>query len=128
MKISSQGFVLEYIKQLASENKDLHNELQLYRSALEHSYEGVIVVDHNGIIISVNETYAAFINQTADDVRGKHVTEVVENTRMHIVAKTGYPEIANVQEINGHHMIANRIPIIIGNKIVASLVRSCFKI
>ncbi|EZH66596.1 hypothetical protein DH09_11795 [Bacillaceae bacterium JMAK1] len=108
-------------------NEQLQKELSLYQTALEHSYEGIIVVDPDGYIISVNETYASFINKVPDEVRGKHVTEVVENTRMHLVAKTGYPEVANVQEINGHQMIANRIPIVLDGEVVAVVGKIMFQ-
>ena len=47
------------------------------------------------------------------------MTDVVENTRMHIVARTGVPEIAHVQKIRGHEMICNRVPIFEQGKVVA---------
>ncbi len=39
------------------------------------------------------------------------MTEVIENTRMHIVVQTGQEEIADLHYIQGNYMIANRIPI-----------------
>ncbi|WP_265182282.1 sigma-54-dependent Fis family transcriptional regulator [Geomicrobium sp. JCM 19055] len=127
MNITTNGWVHQLMRQLGMKNEQLQKELSLYQTALEHSYEGIIVVDPDGYIISVNETYASFINKVPDDVRGKHVTEVVENTRMHLVAKTGYPEVANVQEINGHQMIANRIPIVLDGEVVAVVGKIMFQ-
>lgn len=77
--------------------------------ALEHANECILVTDPNGIILYMNKTYEEFLH--VHDSIGRHVTEVIENTRMHIVAQTGQPEIASIQRINGHDMIANRIPI-----------------
>jgi len=37
----------------------------------------------------ISEEYAEFNGTTVADAVGKHVTEVVENTRMHVVAKDG---------------------------------------
>ncbi|GAK08024.1 sigma-54-dependent Fis family transcriptional regulator [Geomicrobium sp. JCM 19038] len=127
MKITTNGWVHQLMRKLGMKNEQLQKELSLYQTALEHSYEGIIVVDRDGYIISINETYASFINKVPGDVRGKHVTEVIENTRMHIVAKTGYPEVANVQEINGHQMIANRIPIVLDGEVVAVVGKIMFQ-
>lgn len=86
---------------------------QQYRDLLdeifERAYECIVVTDPHGYIWMMNKTYRDFIG--VEDVVGKHVTDVIENTRMHIVGKTGKAEIAEIQRINGREMIANRVPI-----------------
>jgi transcriptional regulator with PAS, ATPase and Fis domain len=67
----------------------------------------------------MNRSYCEFLG--VKDVIGRNVTEVIENTRMHIVAKTGKPEVAQIQRIKGQDMIANRIPIFQNGKLVAVL-------
>jgi transcriptional regulator with PAS, ATPase and Fis domain len=62
-----------------------------------------------------------------DKAIGKHVTDVIENTRMHIVLKTGVSEIAEAQVINGRRMFASRIPIIKNGEIVGVFGRVLFK-
>ncbi len=42
---------------------------------------------------------------------GKHCREVVENTRMETVARTGIPEINHPHRIQGRDMVVQRIPI-----------------
>ncbi len=85
--------------------------------ALEHTYECIVVVNGDGIIVYMNKTYEEFLN--VHNAVGRHVTEIIENTRMHIVAKTGEAEIASVHRIHGRDMIANRIPIFSEGKVVA---------
>jgi transcriptional regulator with PAS, ATPase and Fis domain len=48
------------------------------------------------------------------------VGEVIENTRMHIVARTGQAEVASVQAIKGSEMIANRYPLIVDGELVGA--------
>ena len=48
------------------------------------------------------------------------VQDVIENSRMHIVAKTGQEEMAALQPINGSEMIANRFPLIVNGEISRS--------
>ncbi|RXT06360.1 sigma-54-dependent Fis family transcriptional regulator [Ammoniphilus sp. CFH 90114] len=128
MKIKQEGWVHRLLRSLNHEVNKSNKELDLYRTALEHAYEGIIIVDRDGYIQTANETYASFVGQ--DDVNsliGKHVTEVVENTRMHIVAKTGQAEIADLQLINGHQMIAHRLPVIVDGEVVAVVGKIMFQ-
>lgn len=127
MNIRKNGWVHRLIFQLASELQKKEREYGLYKRALENSYEGIVVSDANGYIIAVSETYAQFVGRTSAEMIGKHVTEVIENTRMHIVAKTRMPEIGDLQEINGHWMIANRIPIFSGDELVAVVGKVAFQ-
>ncbi len=91
----------------------------MLEDALGNAYEGLIIVDPEGRILKINKAYAEFLGKPVEALVGRHVTEVVENTRMHIVARTGVPEIAHVQKIRGHEMICNRIPIFEQGKLVA---------
>ena len=70
--------------------------------------ECVVVVDENGIITMMSNGYKEFIN--CENPEGKHVTEVIENTKLHIVAKSGEKEFGEIQEANGHKMISMRVP------------------
>jgi PAS domain S-box-containing protein len=80
----------------------------------------MVVVDPNGIVTMISEEYAEFNGTTVTDAVGKHVTDVIENTRMHIVARTGVPEIGERQTIRGREMIVNRIPLRDGDRIIGA--------
>ncbi|MCQ6278581.1 sigma-54-dependent Fis family transcriptional regulator [Bacillus sp. EB600] len=73
--------------------------------------ERVVIVDREGIILYINEPYSEFIGTTVEKALGRPVQDVIENSRMHIVAKAGEAELAAVQPINGSEMIANRYPL-----------------
>jgi PAS domain S-box-containing protein len=73
--------------------------------------ERVVIVDREGIILYINEPYCEFIGTTVEKALGRPVQDIIENSRMHIVAKTGETDLAAVQPINGSEMIANRIPL-----------------
>ena len=78
--------------------------------------EAIVVVDKNGYIWHMSKPYKEYL-KINEDVIGKHVTEVIENTRMHLVLKTTKAEIAEVQNINGKELIVSRLPIIHNGKI-----------
>lgn len=94
---------------------------------LSTTSEPIVVIDKNGYIVELSSAYAEFLKTERKKAIGKHVTEVIENTRMHIVLKTGKEEIAEFQEINGKTMIATRIPIIRNGKILGAYGRVLFK-
>lgn len=87
--------------------------------------ERVVVVDENGIITMMSNSYKDFLNEYNPE--GKHVTDVIENTRLHIVAKTGVMEVGEIQEVKGSKMISMRIPIKKGEKTVGAIGKAMFK-
>ncbi len=94
---------------------------------LNSTEECIVIVNKDGFVEVLTKAYAKFLQVDRDGVIGKHVTEVIENTRMHIVAKTGVSEIADTQMIRGESMIASRIPIFKGGEIVGAMGRVLFK-
>lgn len=106
---------------------NVRNYKEILETVMENDYDCVVVVDANGIITMFNKAYEQFIGVPKDQAIGKHVTEVIENTRMHIVAKTGIAEMAELQKINGSEMICNRFPIKKDGKIWGALGKTMFK-
>lgn len=92
-----------------------------FKSILDHMQVGVIVSDVTGHIIYCNETYAQFLNTSLDTIIGKHATDVVANSRLHIVAKTGQAEINYPHKHKDIVYIVQRIPIKKEGKVIAVL-------
>lgn len=69
------------------------NVLQL-EEILDRVYFGSVVVDDKGVITFLSQPYADFLGIKREEAIGRHVTDVIENTRMHIVVKSGEVEIA----------------------------------
>ncbi|WP_242334068.1 MULTISPECIES: sigma-54-dependent Fis family transcriptional regulator [unclassified Anaeromyxobacter] len=127
MRIRRGGFTHRLLNRLAARVVSSERAHAMLEEALGHAYEGLLITDVDGIILKTNEAYARFLGLRQDEMIGRHVTEVVENTRMHIVAKTGVPEIAQLQKIRGHEMICHRIPIFEGGRIVAVVGKVMFR-
>ncbi|MDX1707285.1 MAG: sigma 54-interacting transcriptional regulator [Desulfobacterales bacterium] len=105
----------------------LEEQLKAYELILESIYNGIMVTDAEGIITHFNKPYGQFLGLDPADQIGKHCTEVVENTRMHIVAKTGKAEINQTQRIKGQSMVVQRIPIKKDGKVIAVFGQVMFK-
>ncbi|MFE8703356.1 sigma-54 interaction domain-containing protein [Cytobacillus sp. FJAT-54145] len=94
--------------------------IEIVETIVENAFEWLVVVNQQGEIIYINKNYCDFLQVNRNDVIGMHVTDVIENSRMHIVAETGKEEIADLQYIRGNYMIANRIPIISNGEVVGA--------
>ena len=127
MKISRGGWVNRLLVALAQNKLKAEKDLIRLEQALNNAYEGIIITDSDGMILKVNQAYADFLEKDIANMVGRHVTDVVENTRMHIVARTGKAEIAEIQKINGHEMICSRIPIYDSGKLVAVVGKVIFQ-
>jgi len=107
--------------------KDIQEMLDLYKNIFNHIFNWVVVVDAEGYVILLNKAYADFLNVDQEKAIGMHVTDVIENTRMHIVVKTRKEEIGSIQKIKGNNMIANRIPIFKDGELIGAVGTVVFK-
>ncbi len=103
------------------------SRIRLLELILDNIYNGVIVTDAEGYVIYFNKPYGQFLGIDPGAQIGKHATEVIENTRMHIVAKTGKAEINKAHKIKGQDMVVQRIPIKQDGKVVAVFGQVIFK-
>lgn len=104
---------------------ELRNSLDMIEDILNYAYEGYVLVDPQGRIVKMN--YEKLLGIKEEDAIGKPVEDILENSRMHIVAKTGIKELRDVQRMQGHDMITNRIPIIKNNKVIGAVGTVLFK-
>ena len=93
------------------------------RNALIESVrEGIIMVDANGIITTVNMAHMKhfpFPDQT--ELIGRTIQEVLPNTLLPKVLETGEQHLDRPMEIRGKKVIVNRIPIRVGEQIVGAV-------
>ncbi|RDW15500.1 sigma-54 interaction domain-containing protein [Oceanobacillus chungangensis] len=94
---------------------------EILETVLENLYYCLVIVDAEGIVIYLNDHYCNFLEVKREDAIGKHVADVIENSRMHIVARTGMDEIADLQYIRGNHMIANRVAVRANGNVVGAV-------
>ncbi|MGM9927383.1 MAG: sigma 54-interacting transcriptional regulator [Bacillus sp. (in: firmicutes)] len=75
--------------------------------------EGMVVIDVQGIITLCNTSAEKIIGIKREDALGRHVREVIPNTRLPIVLKTKQVESNQEQDLNnGMKIITTRIPML----------------
>ena len=112
------------------ENGDLSSlkeKTEMLELILDNIYNGVMVTDPEGYVKFFNTPYGQYLGVDPKQQIGKHCTQVIENTRMHIVAKTGKAEINQSHSIKGQNMVVQRIPIKKDGKVLAVFGQVMFK-
>ncbi|MCG8402709.1 MAG: sigma-54-dependent Fis family transcriptional regulator [Firmicutes bacterium] len=87
---------------------DWSHEIQVILDAIR---EGLLAVDRKGRITLFNRAAEQIIGVPARDALGCRVDQVVPNTRLHIVLKTGRPEIDQRQEVGNTTILTSRLPV-----------------
>ncbi len=105
---------------------EMRARLDLFESVLDASADGLMFVDRDGIITYVNRSFEKIHRVKAANVIGHHVTEVVENTRMDVVARTGLPEESEFQVETGNRYIVSRIPVFRDGQMIGVLGKIVF--
>ena len=108
-------------------SKNSKDDLEMFKLIFDSIYNGSMVTDAEGYVTHFNKPYGEFLDVDPEAQIGKHCTEVVENTRMHIVAQTGKPEINQTHLIKGQRMVVQRIPIKKNGKVIAVFGQVMFK-
>ncbi|MGN7175592.1 sigma 54-interacting transcriptional regulator [Cytobacillus sp. SAFR-174] len=103
--------ILDGLSKYLYKLRQQHNSEGALGAILESAYEGIAVVDENGILQEFNEAYSRFTGIKREDAIGRHVTEVIDNTHLHETVKTGIAERGVLQNIQGHDMVVHRIPL-----------------
>ncbi len=103
------------------------NEKILLNAMLNFINEAIVIVDKNGYIWHMSKSYTDYLNLKKEDVIGKHVTEIIENTRMHKVLESGTDEISQFQKIGGKNLVVSRIPIIHEEEVIGAFGRVVYK-
>ena len=90
-------------------------------------YEGLNVVDKEGIVRYLGPPHEKFLGFEHGRAIGLHTTEVLKNSRLHIVAKTGKAEIGKTMKMRGVERIVARIPIRKDGQVVGAIGKVMFR-
>ena len=112
---------MELVKRGKDRKEALTHKSEFFKALVDNMQIGVIVSDHEGRIIYLNDTYARFLNMDAEAQIGKHATEIGVNSRLHIVAKTGKAEVNWPHQFKDTAFLVHRVPIKENGKTIAVL-------
>ena len=74
-------------------------------------FDAMTVVDDRARIVFISPVHEHFFGLNRGEARGRRAREVIENTRLDRVIKTGKSEIGEIQHMNGIERVVSRVPI-----------------
>lgn len=92
----------------------------------QNQFMAAMIVDKNGTILSISDTYLRVLNLPKAKVIGKPVKEITPHTRVFTVMSTGKAMVGYNWKINEHNMIASTIPIWKNGETVGAFAYSVF--
>ncbi|AEG14321.1 PAS modulated sigma54 specific transcriptional regulator, Fis family [Desulfofundulus kuznetsovii DSM 6115] len=111
------------IDELSSDNARIRELKNLLELILDLSSDGIVAIDRNYVITMANHNFASFFNKTPEEIIGKNVYEVYGESKPIFprAMETGEAEYGYLGNLNGHEVIANRVPLIRDGEIVGAL-------
>jgi PAS domain S-box-containing protein len=94
---------------------------------LNDPYDAMAIVDHQEKLAFISPVHEKFFGLQSGEAVGKKVRDVIENTRLHHVVRTGIAEVGQVHRMRGADRIVSRHPILRDGKIKGAIGRIMFK-
>lgn len=102
-------------------------QIERYIRACAECFCNFIIVDIEGKIVYVNQQYSATLGRKLEDLVGKDVQEVIPDTRMLEILRTGQEEIGSSMSFFDHSLghevtvVCNRRPIWENGKLIGAM-------
>jgi len=94
---------------------------------LTDPYDAMAIVDVDEKLAFISPVHERFFGLRPGEGIGKHVRDVIENSRLHHVVRTGVAEVGQLQRMKGSERVVSRHPIRHDGKIVGAIGRVMFK-
>lgn len=104
--------------------KELKGTLE---TIFDSAHEGFLAVNTEGNIIMLNKAFAELLGITVEEAIGKHITDVVEETELHMVPRNGKVQYGEIVRIRGRETVVMRYPIRKDGKIIGAVSKVMFK-
>jgi len=93
----------------------------ILKSIIDFAYDGILGIDKDGVITVFNPVTQKITGVSYENAINKAVDDVVENTRMLQVLKSGVPELGEIQQIGNTSIVTNRVPIVVDGEILGAV-------
>lgn len=109
------GTVLRFFVWLIEDQLQLIDRLSHQQRELElvlnATHDGMMGIRSDGTVTLFNRAAERLLGMTQAQVLGKRVDDVVPNSRLTRVVRTGQAELNQLQQVNGTEIVTNRVPV-----------------
>ncbi len=94
---------------------------------LTDPYDAMAIVDAHEKVAFISPVHEKFFGLNPGEATGRKVRDVIENTRLHEVVRTGVAEVGQIHRMRGKDRVVSRHPIRHDGKTVGAIGRVMFK-
>ena len=95
-----------------------------FDALIESPYMALVIVNKEGYITLMNQTFLDSLELKLEDVIGKHVLEILPHSQLPEVLETGRVDKADIWPIKDQDTIVTRVPIIKDGEIIGAIGQS----
>ncbi|HAA05402.1 MAG TPA: sigma-54-dependent Fis family transcriptional regulator, partial [Syntrophobacteraceae bacterium] len=99
---------------------------ELLQAVLDNPFEGMVIIDDQGIIRHFSRANEPLYQITASEAVGRHIRDVIPTSGLPEVVHSGKPHFGDTFDMNGRKVIVNRYPIKLGGKIIGAVGKMIF--
>lgn len=97
---------------------------EIMQGILDNPYIGIIMVDTEGNVTIINQTYLEILGTTEEQVLNKPVTDVTPHSRLPEVLETKEVHLADHWRVNEHDTIVFRMPLYKDGELIGAMGQS----
>ncbi|MDP4549421.1 sigma 54-interacting transcriptional regulator [Alkalihalobacillus macyae] len=125
-ELNQKGYILfmqdvSEVEEMASELKTVQGLKGLLDKAMEHAYDGIVMVNKKGNIQMVSPPLCELFSIDRNKAMRKHVNEVFPQLNLLSVFQSQHAEVSDFLEIKGIKYIVNRIPIVQDSEVIGAI-------
>lgn len=94
---------------------------EILKSIIDFAYDGIIGIDKEGKITVFNPVAAKIVGISMQQVVGRYINDVIANTGMLRILRTGETELGEFQGIGETSIVTNRVPIIVNGGVIGAV-------
>lgn len=88
---------------------------------LENIPMGIVVIDVNCYITTINEYALNILGSTSKDVIGRYINDIIPTSKLPYVISSKVKQLGEIQHVNNHITVVNRSPIISNNEVIGGI-------
>lgn len=115
------------LHQLATELEQVKKHKRTMESIFEHTREGYISINSEGYVNFINPAMAELLGYNPSEIMGRHITEVIPETRLHLMQINGSSQHYEFIQLDGKKMLISRYPVIQNGRVDGAVSKVIYK-
>lgn len=114
-------------ERLAQEFKSVNEMQQTLATVLDLAYDGLLTINAQGAVTTVNRSMLDFLGLRQDEVMGRRVDDILPELGLREIIATGLSDLGDVRTIRDNRCIVTRLPIMREDQILGAVAKITFK-